>query len=66
MHPVQKPDAEFDWQPRDEAEMAAFKAAVEEALADPRGIPHEEVEAWIRKIAAGDFSAVPPTPRLLR
>ncbi len=66
MRPVQTPEAEFDWQTRDAAELAAFTAAVEEALADPRGIPHEEVEAWIRKVAAGDLSAVPPTPRLLR
>ncbi len=65
MRPVPKPEAEFDWQPRDEAELAAFKAAVEEALADPRGIPHEEVVAWLNKIIAGDFDAPMPHPRLL-
>ncbi|GGE59640.1 MULTISPECIES: hypothetical protein [Niveispirillum] len=65
MRPVQKPDAEFDWQPRDEAELAALKAAVEEALADPMGVPHEEVVAWLKQLEAGNFDAPMPVPRLL-
>jgi hypothetical protein len=49
----------------DDAELAALTAAVAEARANPRGVPHEEMREWLMKIAAGDFEAVPPEPRLL-
>lgn len=65
MRPVQKPDADFDWLPRDEAERAALKAAVEEALADPLGAPHEEVVAWLKQLEAGNFTAPMPACRVL-
>ena len=57
-----RPLPEFD---DDAAELAALTAAVNEARADPRGIPHEEMQAWLLKLAAGEFSAPPPQPRLL-
>ena len=47
------------------AEAAALKAAIAKSRADPREIPHEEMREWLLKIAAGDFTAKPPTPRLL-
>jgi len=46
----------------DDAETAALIAAVEKARADRRGVPHEEVRAWLLRIADGDFSAEPPAP----
>jgi len=49
----------------DEAETAALFAAVEEARADRREVPHEEMRAWLLEIAAGNFDAPPPEPRLL-
>ena len=48
-----------------EAEAAALKAAIAKSRADPREVPHEEMREWLLKIAAGDFTAKPPTPRLL-
>jgi len=48
----------------DEAETAALAAAVAEARADPRVIPHEAMQAWLLCLAAGDFDAPPPEPRL--
>jgi hypothetical protein len=32
---------------------------------DPREVPHEEMRAWLLKIAAGEFDAPPPNPRIL-
>jgi hypothetical protein len=55
------PDIEDD----EAAELAALAKAVEEARADPRGIPHAEMRAWLLEIAAGNFDAPPPEPRLL-
>ena len=49
----------------DEAETAALAAAVAEARADPRAIPHEEMQAWLPRLAAGEFNVPPPAPRLL-
>ncbi|CAA7628044.1 conserved hypothetical protein [Candidatus Terasakiella magnetica] len=49
----------------DEAETAALAAAVAEARADARVVPHEEMRAWLLEIVAGDFDAPPPEPRLL-
>jgi hypothetical protein len=48
-----------------EAEAAALKEAIAKSRADPREVPHEEMREWLLKIAAGDFTAEPPTPRLL-
>jgi len=47
------------------AEAAALAAAVAEARADPRAVPHEEMRAWLRRIAAGELDAPPPEPRHL-
>jgi len=47
-----------------EAEAAALKAATAKSRADPREVPHEEMREWLLKIADGDFTAEPPTPRL--
>ena len=49
----------------DAAETAALAAAVAEARADCRTVPHEEMRAWLLEIVAGDFDAPPPEPRLL-
>lgn len=45
------------------AEIAALSVAVEKARANKRGIPHEEMRAWLLEIAAGDFDAPPPFAR---
>jgi hypothetical protein len=47
----------------DAAEAAALAAAVEQARADPRSVPHDEMREWLLKIANGDFAAPPPVPR---
>ena len=47
------------------AELAALEAAVAKAQADPRRIPHEEVRAWLLRLAEDDFDAPRPTARLL-
>jgi Fe-S-cluster formation regulator IscX/YfhJ len=49
----------------DAAEALALAAAVAEARADPRGVPHAEMREWLLRIAAGDFAAKAPEPRLL-
>ncbi|MBF0561405.1 MAG: CopG family transcriptional regulator [Alphaproteobacteria bacterium] len=46
----------------DDAETAALAAAVAEARADPRIIPHEDMQAWLLRLAAGEFNAPPPEP----
>ena len=46
------------------AELAALEAAIAKAQADPRRIPHEEVRAWLLRLAEGDFDALRPTARL--
>jgi len=48
-----------------EAERLALEAAVAEADADLREVPHEEMRAWLLEIAAGNFDAPSPKPRLL-
>jgi hypothetical protein len=47
------------------AETAALVAAVAEARADPRAVPHDEMRAWLLRIAAGELDAPPPEPRHL-
>ena len=46
-----------------EAEARALAAAVAESDADPRTAPHEEVRAWLLRLAQGEFDAPPPDPR---
>jgi hypothetical protein len=48
-----------------EAERRALAAAVAAAEADPRGVPHAEMQAWLRRLAAGEHDAPPPKPRAL-
>jgi proline racemase len=45
------------------AELVALTAAVEKARANRRGVPHEEMRAWLLKLAAGNFDAPPPKAR---
>jgi hypothetical protein len=47
----------------DDAELRARAAAVAAARADRRGVPHEEMRAWLLKVAAGDLTAQAPEPR---
>ena len=47
----------------DAAEAQALAAAIAESDADPRAAPHEEVRAWLLRIANGEFDAPPPEPR---
>ncbi len=47
----------------DAAEAEALRAAVAEALADRRSVPHAEMRAWLLRIANGEFDAPPPVPR---
>ena len=47
----------------DVAEAEALAAAVAEARADPRTIPHDAMQAWLLRLAAGDFTAAPPEPQ---
>ena len=46
-----------------EAEARALAAAIAESDADPRTVPHEEVRAWLLRLANGEFDAPPPKPR---
>jgi hypothetical protein len=45
------------------AEAEALAAAIAASDADPRTVPHEEVRAWLLRIANGEFDAPPPEPR---
>jgi hypothetical protein len=47
----------------DVAEAQALAAAIAVAEADPRRVPHEEVRAWLLRLASGEFDAPPPQPR---
>jgi len=47
----------------DAAEAQALAAAIAASDADPRTAPHEEVRAWLLRIANGEFDAPPPEPR---
>jgi len=46
----------------EDAEIRALTKAVEAAEADPRRIPHEQVRAWLLRLANGEFDAPPPEP----
>ncbi len=45
----------------DEAQVLA--AAIAESDADARTAPHQEVRAWLLRIANGEFDVPPPEPR---
>jgi hypothetical protein len=45
------------------AEAEALGAAVAQAVANPKRVPHEDVRAWLLRLAAGEFDAPPPLPR---
>jgi hypothetical protein len=47
----------------DIAEAEALRAAVEEAQADRRSVPHADMRALLLRLAAGEFDAPPPVPR---
>jgi hypothetical protein len=49
----------------DAAERAALTKAINEALADPRAVPHADMRVWLLELAAGNFDAIPPVSRLL-
>jgi hypothetical protein len=53
------PDPRID---DDEAEAQALATSIAESDADPRTVPHEEVRAWLLRIAEGEFDAAPPEP----
>ena len=48
-----------------EAEAFALAAAVAVAREDLGGIPHDEMRAWLLRVAAGDLDATPPPDRSL-
>ena len=47
----------------DVAEAQSRAVAIADSDADPRTAPHEEVRAWLLRIANGEFDAPPPEPR---
>lgn len=49
----------------DLAETEALAAAVAEARTNRQGVTHDEMRAWLIKIAAGDLDAQPPVARPL-
>ena len=51
---------EFD---EEAAEVAALTAAVAEARAETKSIPHSEVRAWLLEVAEGNFDAPLPVAR---
>lgn len=46
-----------------QAETRLLAAAVAAAEANPARIPHEDVRAWLLRLANGEFSAPKPQPR---
>ena len=46
-----------------DAEAGAMAAAISESDADPRTVPHDQVRAWLPRLAQGEFDAPPPEPR---
>jgi hypothetical protein len=47
----------------DDAEDRALAEAVAESDAEPATVPHEEVRAWLLRVANGEFDAPLPLPR---
>jgi Fe-S-cluster formation regulator IscX/YfhJ len=46
-----------------EAESRALALAIAGSDADPRTVAHDEVRAWLLRLAGGEFDAPPPEPR---
>jgi hypothetical protein len=46
-----------------DAEARVLAAAIAASDADPRTVPHEEVRAWLLRLATGELDAPPPEPR---
>lgn len=46
-----------------DAEAEALAVAIAEARADNRTVTHEDMKAWLLRLAAGEFDAPPPEPR---
>lgn len=46
----------------DAAEASALAASIADSDADPRTAPHDQVRAWLLRIANGEFDAPPPDP----
>jgi hypothetical protein len=46
-----------------EAEASALAAAAAASDADQRTVPHEEVRAWLLRLADGELDAPPPEAR---
>lgn len=55
--------ATHQFDPDTEAERRLLEAAVAEAEADPRYVTHEDMRAWLLRLAQGDFDAPPPDLR---
>jgi hypothetical protein len=47
----------------DATQAEALVTAIAESDADPRNAPHEDVRAWLLRIANGEFDAPPPKSR---
>lgn len=47
----------------DAVEAKALEAAVAIAEADPRRVPHQDIRAWLLRLAGGEFNAPPPQAR---
>ncbi|MGC9271747.1 hypothetical protein [Acidiphilium sp.] len=56
-HPAAQIDHEL------EAERQLLEAAVAKAEADQRYVTHEDMRAWLLRLAHGDFNAPPPDLR---
>ena len=46
----------------DDAEAEALAQAIAASDADPRVVPHDQVRAWLLRLAQGDFDVAPPKP----
>lgn len=49
----------------DVAEGEALAAAIAKARADSHSVTHDDMRAWLMKVAAGDLDAPPPVARPL-
>jgi hypothetical protein len=48
--------------PESIVEVQALEAAIDASDADPRAAAHEQVRAWLQRLAEGDFHAPAPLP----
>jgi predicted transcriptional regulator len=46
----------------EDVELAALAAAIAEADADSRHNTHEDMQAWLLRLANGEFDVPPPEP----